>query len=157
MKKTSLQQKLGKIIAAFAICFAIFNLSAKAGGDGFEVYLNNKLIAKQYLTQPLDLKTLALSKANSNDQLVIYFTQCNAVGKVAKGRSIIVKDASGNKLKEWKFDDAKNANPAMVIQVKELLELENSPGEKSLSLYYSADGHPEAQIITSLKISGKAV
>ncbi|HMH33158.1 MAG TPA: hypothetical protein VK543_09030 [Puia sp.] len=156
MKKSSVKQSIAKAIAFFALFLGAFNFAARAGGDGFEVYLNNKLIAKQYLTQPLDLKTLALDKANINDQITIYFTQCNAIGKIAKGRSIVVKDEKGRMLKEWKFDDAKDAKPGMVIQVKELLQLENSPGEKSLSLFYRAEGHPDAQIITSLKISGKS-
>jgi hypothetical protein len=157
MKKSAFSKQLFRAMSFVVLGIALFAFKAKAGADGIEVYLNNKLILKQYLTRPLDLKAIPLDKSNIKDKLVFYFTQCNVIGKTAKGRSIVVRDEKGNKLKEWKFDDAKDSSPAMVIEVKDLLQLENGPGDKNLSLYYTAEGHPEAQIITSLKIISKAV
>lgn len=136
-----------------ALIFAVLGLStvtAKAGLDSYEIYLNNKLILKQYVNQPLSLKNLPLSKAGADDKLTIYYSQCNAEGKSGKGRRIAVKDKKGNIVKEWKFADAKTGDTGMVIPVKELLALEKNGGGSQLDLYYIAEGRPDGQMLASL-------
>lgn len=123
------------------------------GVDSYRIYLNNKLILQQYVGQPLKLESLALSAANSNDELVIYYSHCGATGR---GRSISVRDDNGNVLREWKFRDAavrNNGNvpaedDAMVIPVKEILELKaKHPG---LTLSYFAQQLPAGRMLTRI-------
>ena len=131
-----------KIVFAFfsiLLCCAAFK--AKAGLDSYEIYLNNKLILKQYVNQPLALDGLGLDQSHINDQLVIYYSQCNAPNKLGKGRSISVKDAEGRMIKTWNFADAKNGKTGMRIPVKELLELQSKKPISKISIYYNAEGH----------------
>ena len=156
MQRLIFKRAIVKAFVFTTLCLTAFTMSAKAGLDSYEIYLNNKLIVKQAVNQPLSLKDLQLDKANANDQLVIHYSQCNAPGKVGKGRNIIVKDAEGKTLKEWKFADATGANTRMVIPVKELLALEKNGGGGTLNLYYAAIDRSEGQILAGFKIKGKS-
>lgn len=129
-----------------AICLIAFAIQANAGLDYYEIYIGKKLILKRAVNQPLSLNNLPLSQANSNDQLIIYYYQCNAPDKLGSNRVIVLKDANGNKVKKWKFADAKGADKGMVIPVKELLQLQQE-GNNSLALFYSAEGMQQEQKI----------
>ncbi|HTQ66482.1 MAG TPA: hypothetical protein VMI12_16935 [Puia sp.] len=153
MQYTHAKQTILKAITLTVFSLALFASSAKAGGEVYEIYLNNKLILKQFLYQPLNLKSLPLDKSNYNDQLTIYYSQCNV--KIAKGRTIVVKDEKGNTLKEWKFADATETHAGMTIPVKDLFQLVKSNGNSTLSLYYNAEGRSKEQILTSFQIGGK--
>ncbi len=150
MKRSIFKKAISKVLVLSALCITAFSVTAKAGLDVYEIYLNNKLILKQTAAQPVNLKGLALDKANANDQLVIYYSQCNAPNRMGKARSISVRDANGNILKEWKFPDNRGSNTAMTIPVKELLELEKNSGQ--LTLYYAAEGRPSGQALTGLHV-----
>lgn len=114
---------------------------ANAGLDSYSIYLNDKLLIKQYVNQPLTLESLGLNHSNINDRLVIHYEQCNAPNKLGKSRSISVKDSKGNLIKKWNFKNAQGKNTGMVIAVKELLQLEKNAPLSKLSLYYTAEGH----------------
>jgi hypothetical protein len=151
MKRSYLKQKLFFLgILVFGTAF-----TAKAGLDSYEIYLNNKLILKQYVNQPLSLESLQLTEANSNDKLVINYSQCNMPDKIGKGRSILVKDAKGNILKEWKFANAKSGRTSMEIAIKELLALDKKAFRSELTLYYKAEQH-SGQALTHFRLGTKA-
>ena len=116
-------------------------LKANAGLDSYSIYLNDKLILKQYVNQPLTLESLGLNQSNINDRLIIHYEQCNAPNKLGKSRSITVKDNKGNLIKKWNFKDAQGGNTGMVIAVRDLLQLEKSTPLSKLSLFYTAEGH----------------
>ncbi|MBA2760694.1 MAG: hypothetical protein H0U39_01795 [Segetibacter sp.] len=128
----------------------VFAVTANAGVDSYSIYLNNKLLFKQSMDKPLTLQSLQLDKANPNDELVIYYTQCNAPNKIGSGRTIVVKDADGKKIKEWKFEDVKGSNNAMTIPVKELIALQKKKGASSLALFYNAEKLEKEQKLASL-------
>ena len=133
---------------AFAV-LSLFTFKAIAGGDSYQIYLNNKLILKQYVTRPLNIKSLQLDKANSNDQLVIFYSHC---GQTGKGRSIAIKDDNGKILKEWKFANATGSNESMVIPAKELLQLAKNNIKTHLTLYYTAQELPKGRMLTSVDL-----
>jgi hypothetical protein len=153
MQYAHLNQRILKAITLTLFSVALFASSARAGGESYEIYLNNKLLLKQVLYQPLNLRSLPLDKSNYNDQLTIYYSQCNV--KIAKSRSIVVKDEKGNTLKEWKFADATESHAGMVIPVKDLFQLVKTYGNSTLSLYYNAEGRPKEQMLTSFQVEGK--
>jgi hypothetical protein len=143
------------LLAIFSILLCGTAFQAKAGLDSYEIYLNNKLILKQSVNQPLTLESLSLDQSNINDQLTIHYSQCNAPDKLGKGRSISVKDASGNTIKKWSFADAKSGQTGMVIPVKELLQLEKKTPLSKLSLYYTAEGHATGQLLANFHFGSK--
>ncbi|MBE7171757.1 MAG: hypothetical protein INR73_14305 [Williamsia sp.] len=156
MQHTPFTKRFAPLAAFFTLFFLAFTQSATAGLDSYEIYLNNRLLVKQTVDKPLSLESLQLDKSNINDRLVIYYSQCNAPNKIAKGRRILIKDANGGIVKEWKFTDADGANTAMTIPVKELLQLEKKNGSSPLNLVYTAEGHLQGQKLTSLQIGSKS-
>ena len=147
--------KLKLVLALFAILFSGVAFKANAGLDSYEIFLNNKLILKQYVNQALSLESLGLDQSNINDQLVVYYSQCNAPDKLGKGRSISVRDSKGNTVKKWNFADAKNGNAGMVIPVKELLPLGKKTPLSKLSLFYAAEGQ-RGQLLANFHFGSKS-
>ena len=102
------------VASLFAFIFFSTNITtalAFAGGDHYEIYLNKKLVTKQFVTQSATALNLQLDKSNYNDEVTIYYSHCGVMGKE---RSLVLKDSKGKVLKEWKFDDGKNT-AAMTI------------------------------------------
>ncbi len=94
---------LAKSAALSTLLFLAFMPSAKAGLDSFEIYLNNRLLVRQAVNQPLSLEALRLNKSNANDKLVIRYFQCNAPGKIARNRMLVIQDAGGAENKGLKI------------------------------------------------------
>ncbi|RYY18123.1 MAG: hypothetical protein EOO04_24575 [Chitinophagaceae bacterium] len=137
------------VVALFALGSAAF-----AGIDSYEVYLDNKLLIRQSMDKPLDLKTLAISDANRSQKLIVKYVQCNAPDQTGKNRSISVRDENGKIIKEWKFKDATGKGSVMEIPVNEVLALQkNSQGK--LALFYSADGMEKTQKLAALGNANK--
>jgi len=150
MKLRTLKHTFVKAFMLAVISSMIFAVTANAGIDSYSIYLNKKLLFKQSMDKPLTLQSLQLDKANPNDELVIYYNQCNAPNKTGSGRSIVVKDAEGQKIKEWKFEDAKGSDNAMIIPVKELIGLQKKKAASSLVLFYNAENLEKEQKLASL-------
>ena len=155
MKHYSKKQRL--LLTIFSIVFFCASGTAKAGLDSYEIYLNEKLILKQYVNEPLKLASLQLSEANINDRVVINYSQCNMPDKIGKDRSISVKDANGKTVKLWKFANAVGSRVGMVIPVKELLALNNLALGKDLTFFYTAEGLPQGQILAHFQFANKPV
>jgi len=156
MKHLFLKTSLLKMSLFLVFCLTAFISTAKAGLDYYEIYVGKKLIFKRALNQPLNLENLPVNQANSNEDLIIYYYQCNAPDKLASSRIIMLKDASGNTIKEWKFADAKGSNTGMVIPVKELLQLQKT-SKNSLTLFYSAEGKGQDEKLVSIAAGSKTV
>lgn len=141
-----------KHITFFAMvlsCATFLSFRAHAGGDYFKVYLNNKLILEQHVSEALNLQQLQLDKANAADKLTFHFSHC---GKLGSDRRITVKDAKGNAIREWKFADAPGSKQSgMVIPVKELLALQ----QHDLQFFYSAKELPKGQLVATFRVNSK--
>jgi len=128
---------------------SIFTVTARAGVDSYSIYLNQKLLFRQSMYMPLALQNLELGQSNPNDELIIYCTRCNAPNKIGRGRSIMVKDAEGRKVKEWKFEDVVGGDHAMKIPVREIVTLQKKAAS-SLVLFYKAEKLEREQKLSSL-------
>lgn len=131
---------------------SLFSFTCFAGGDVYEIYLNDKLVCKESYKLISGSKELHLGKLNASDRLVIKYSHCGVTGN---SRSIVVKDENNNIIKEWKFTDTKSNEASMQIPVKELLDLKTKNG--SLTLYYSAKQMPEGKMLTAIKLDDKKV
>ena len=150
MKKLPLRSIFLRTVAIAFFFTSFLAVASKVGVDSYEIYLNNKLLLRQSLSDPLNLNTLPISEANAGDNLVIRYVQCNAPGKTGRNRSIVLRDAEGKLVKEWKFDNAEGSNTAMVIPVKEMLAVRKNASSE-LNLYYVADGLSAGQKLAALK------
>lgn len=139
-----------KMFMLLTLCFATFSFTTKFGLDSYEIYLNNKLILKQSVNQPLNLRVLQLKPENAGDQLLITYKHCNLPG-AGTDRSITLEDEKGNVLKKWAFPDATGSDLSMKIPVKELLQLEKSNVHPDLSLHYTARELVKGQTLAFLR------
>jgi hypothetical protein len=133
------------------LCFAVFSFTTKAGLDSYEIYLNNKLILKQSVNQPLNLRILQLGQASSGDLLRITYKHCALPG-AGTDRSIVLKDEQGNTLTKWTFANATGSDVSMTIPVKELLQLEKNNADHNLSLHYTARELPKGETLAFLHL-----
>ncbi len=150
MKLRTFKPAFVKAFMLAVISSMIFAVTANAGVDSYSIYLNKRLLFKQSMDKPLTLQSLQLDKANPNDEIIVYYTQCHAPNKIGSGRSIAVKDAEGKKIKEWKFEDVKGSDHAMIISVKDLTGLQKKNAASSLVLFYNAENPEMEQKLASL-------
>jgi hypothetical protein len=146
MKMSKFNQAFIKMFTLITLCVTAFGFTTKFGLDSYEIYLNEKLILKQYVNQPLSLRVLQLDKAKVSDQLRIRYTHCMMKG-AGTDRSIILKDEIGNTLKKWDFANATGSDLNMTIAVKELLQLEKAHVDHQLSLSYTARELPKGETL----------
>ncbi len=149
MQHTSLRTAVIRTFLLALVSMCLFTFAARAGGDSYEITLNNKVLIRQALYEPFDLKNLDLSEAKATDKIYIRFLQCNEPGKVGKSRAISIRDTKGNIVKEWKFQDSDQKGNAMVISVGELLALQKNAADR-LVVYYSAKGYEQPQKLAAL-------
>jgi hypothetical protein len=148
MKHITFHQAFIRLFTLITLSFTAFGFTSKFGLDGYEIYLNNKLILKQYVNQPVNLRVLQLDKANESDELRIKYTHCRMKGP-GTGRSITLKDEQGNTLKKWAFADASDFS--MTIPVKELQLLEKKSALHELSLHYASRELPNGEMLAMLR------
>lgn len=149
--KPTIKEAMIKMFALITLSFTVFSFTTKLGLDSYEIYLNNKLILKQSVNQPLSLRILQLGKANDNDQLRINYKHCTLEG-AGTDRTIVLKDEKGNTLKKWAFTNASGSDLSMVIPVKELLQLEKNNADHELSLQYTARELPKGETLAFLRV-----
>jgi predicted molibdopterin-dependent oxidoreductase YjgC len=150
MEKRKFNQSFTKMFTLITLCVLAFGFTTKMGLDSYEIYLNNNLILKQYVNQPLSLRILQLNKAKETDQLRIKYTHCMNKG-AGTGRSIVLKDEKGNTLKKWAFADATGSDLNMTIAVKELLQMERTHVNHQLSLNYLARELPKGETLALIR------
>ncbi|GAA0525520.1 hypothetical protein [Chitinophaga japonensis] len=148
MQQAFLKRTLPKLMAFVTVCAALFAFAPR-GVDSYEVYLNDKLLLKEYALKEVSLKSLHLDNAKASDRLVIYYTHCHSK-TAGTGRSISIKDGQGRILKEWKFADVKDGKKGMIIPVKELLALEKQHAGGQLTMHYAAAELPQGQLLAAL-------
>ena len=143
---------ISKTATLLAICAAMSSFSPKPGGEGFEIYLGNKLLTQQFGSKINDVKSLQLSQSSYNDELTIKYYHC---GKAGKNRSVTIKDGQNNVLKVFHFSDAAAPVAAMTVKVKDILNLTAGPNGKkgnniTLKLYYSSTELPGGRLLASI-------
>jgi hypothetical protein len=147
-----MKQFIGKLrfMAVLSAVAALFSFST-TGGEGFEVFLDKKLILQQFGKQMDNVKTIKLDQSFSEQQLVVKYHHC---GQVGKNRSITIRDSKNKVLKEWKYANTNAANmvlsdAAMKCRVKDIVGLQKSnPG--ILNLYYYSSELPKGRLLLSI-------
>ena len=143
-----MKQQFYLLVKASALMLTVICLQSffHKGGDYYKVLLNGKMMAEQYLTKPVSLKTMSLNTANRNDQLTVYYSHC---GQSGKSRTITLKNEEGKILKEWKFADSKSLE--MALPVREVLQA--SAKVNAASVYYASREIPSGRQLINLNLS----
>jgi hypothetical protein len=64
-----MQQKTFKSIFLLVLSSVLFSFSTNWGGDSFQIYLNKKLVLKDYVHNDMGTKSFSLDKASTTDQV----------------------------------------------------------------------------------------
>ncbi|MCE7055180.1 hypothetical protein LZF95_10880 [Algoriphagus sp. AGSA1] len=150
MKTTKFKSAITGLLLLF-LGLGTIAFSPKLGLDSYEIYLNDKLIMKQFVNQPLNLRTLQLDKASPQDLLWIKYNHCTTKNGSGSKRSIVLKDDKGHELKEWQFADNGTENKPMKVSVEELLQFEKEHANHLISMYYKSKELPGAELLAYLQ------
>lgn len=155
MKKINYQPAffLTLLLTMSVVLFSFSPNKSNFGGEGFEVYLNDKLILQQYGKDMDIVKNVQLDQNASYGQLAIRYYHC---GRPGKGRVVTIKDDQNVVLKEWKFGDAKDVSAKVSCNVKDILTLPKIKAGKKLSLYYAASEIPNGRLLATFTSVSKA-
>jgi hypothetical protein len=156
MKHSTFNQAFMKLFTLITLCFIAVGFTGNLGLDSYEVHLNDKLILKHSVNQPLNLRTLQLDKASADDQLRIIYTHCMVKG-AGTDRSIAIKNEKGAVLKKWEFANATGSNLSMTIPVKELLKIEKASADHDLRIYYTARELPKGEMLALIQQDKKSI
>ena len=147
-----MKQIIGKTIMLVAVAAALVSFT-NFGGEGFEIYLNNKVVMQQYGESMNTVKSLRLNPNSANDQLTVKYHHC---GKVSKNRIITIKDEKNKIVKEWRFADVATPLAPMNCNVKEILNL-GKKNETELKLYYASSELPNGRLLANIVVENNNV
>lgn len=136
-RTTLLFLSLGILLSAF---------TSRPGGEGFEIYLNNKVVVQQFGKEMDQVKSLRLEKTSTNVKLTIRYHHC---GRVGKNRVITIKDAQDKLLHTFRYQDATSGVSEMTLPVRDLFSL-NKGYSPTLKVYYTSTELPNGRMIVSL-------
>ncbi|MBK7680472.1 MAG: hypothetical protein WAU29_14675 [Chitinophagaceae bacterium] len=137
-----------KSMLALAICATLVSFRNKPGGEGFEIFLNNKVVVQQFGNDMSKVKNIQLTQSLAAGQLTIKYHHC---GRIGKNRIVTVKDAHNKVLKEFNYADAATPVAVMTVNLKDLLNL--MKGNNQLKLYYSSSELPNGRMLVSISKS----
>jgi len=81
MKHYSFRKAMLKPLVLGVLAITALVNVAKAGSDSYTIYLNGKLVMKQYVMQPLSIAGLPLDNAGGNDFFNIQAHSTQACGQ----------------------------------------------------------------------------
>lgn len=151
MTRITFKPALGSTIIVLLLCLTMTAFTPMRGLDSYEISLNGKLIMKQYVNQPLNLRMLQLDKAQPEDQLSIRYTHCTIKG-AGSDRTLVLKDEAGHVLKQWEFANNPKENNPMSIRVGELLQLEKDHKDHRITLTYQANELKGGELLAFLQL-----
>jgi hypothetical protein len=139
-----MQKRNYRMLAAITgICLLLFAFSIPKGGEGFEIYLNNKLVTQQFGTSMDHVKSFTLNAPAADDKLVVKYYHC---GQIGKSRKITIRDNGDKKVAEWQFT---SQELAMNIPVREI----NKKAGNTFKLYYTSTEIPKGRLLATLVIA----
>jgi hypothetical protein len=139
----------GRLLVLTGLCAVLFSFTVPFGGEGYEIYLGDKLVLQRFGENMNKAHTLVLQGADTDAQLTIKYHHC---GRVGKDRRVTIKDANDRILKDWKFDDVSHAYGPMDCRIKDIVNLQKTNTTGALNLYYYSSELPKGRLLTSILI-----
>ena len=131
MRRVTFTKTLFSLFALMVSSF-LFSFTKPAGGEGFEIFLNSKVVVQKFGGPSNKIQVLSLGQASANDQLTVKYYHC---GRAGTNRTLVLKNSKNEVVKQWSFRDDKSS-PSMTIHVKEILEAQEKAGGQKLGLHY---------------------
>ena len=140
------KQFLTMVLLVAASSF-IYSFVTAMGGEGFEIYLDNKLVLQQFNQEMKVKKNIQLTAAHSKSELKVKYYHCGMAGK---SRTLELKNAEQKTLKQWQFDNSKGKNFAITVAVKDILSSQEQAGSNTIYLYYSSKEAPQGRLLAGI-------
>ncbi len=149
--------KKKSFLLTFLLAATSFLLSAfyiPLGGEGYEIYVDNKLVLHQFGQEMKQVKNLQLTDAQKSSTLNVKFFHCGMAGK---SRTLELRTPDKQVLKKWQFDNEVAKNFAISVPVKEILDLQKKAGSGTLHLIYASKEAPDGRFLAGIVNVEKSV
>ncbi|QNA43056.1 hypothetical protein [Lacibacter sediminis] len=130
----------------------IYSFVTPMGGEGFEIYVDNKLVLQQFNQEMKQLKNIQLTEAQSKSELKVKYYHCGMAGK---SRILELKNSDQKTVKRWEFDNSEGKNFAITVAVKEILDSQEKLGNGTIYLYYSSKEAPQGRLLAGIVQANK--
>ncbi len=121
------------------------SFSAKPGGEGFEIFLNNKPVVQQYGTDMNDIKTIQLNRDLANNKMTLKYYHC---GRSGKNRIVEIRNDQNKTINIYHYPDTTPIT-AMEVPLNEIIKVKTATNFK---LFYSSSELPKGRVLASLRI-----
>ena len=148
-------KQLIKSKAAFllATCTFILLLSSgfisRPGGEGFEVYINHKLVLQQFGKDINTTKSISLANAKPDEEVLVKYHRC---GNGSNNRVFTIRDGQDKILKQWAYKNTTEKISLMTCKVKDITSLQQG-SNNTFKLYYSSSEIPNGRLLASLVLA----
>lgn len=139
-KQLAIRSLVVIVLSAFLCSF-----SEKPGVESFTIYLNDKVLLQEYLTDDRIVKTISLTAGNSDDALRIHYNHC---GKTGIERTVSILDDDKKVLKTWRFSD--HTPPLMKIDMKEVFAVTKKT--QGLKLVYTSKELSKGAVLAAINV-----
>lgn len=132
---------ISKVFAMVAIAATLLSFTANspAGGEGFEIFVNGKVVLQRFNKEVEVVKTLSLNPASPNDKISFRYHHC---GQVGKNRFVTIRSADNSPLKTWNYSGITTQD--ISCTVKDLLGLQKGKSG-TLKIFYSSSELPKGR------------
>jgi hypothetical protein len=124
------------------------------GGEGYEIYIDNKLVIQHFGQQMKEIKNLQLNAAQFKSELNVKFYHCGMAGK---SRVLELRTPDKQVLKQWQFANDEAKNFTITVPVKEILDLQKKAGAGTLHLFYTSREAPDGRLLAGIVMQGNSV
>jgi hypothetical protein len=150
MKKIHLATLL--LFAFFVIaCFSFSVINDPKGGDTVEIYLDDKLVLRQFIHNDYSIKKISLSSDDRQKDLRVFYNHC---GKIGVDRRIFLKNKQDKVVQSWSY--ANNNKKWMHCPVNKI----QAKAENTVELFYQSKEIPNGKLIAYIEhtnSNGKAL
>jgi hypothetical protein len=138
-----------RLLMLIALGTTLSSFSDPVGADSYKVYLNDKLLFRQYVMKDTPMQTISLNANSNGDQLTIYYDHC---GRIGTARTISLMDGQ-QVLKKWDYQDTQSVDASgMSCKVGDIKALQKAG--KTLKLVYASEELSTALPLVSIAAAG---
>lgn len=135
------------VVLLAATSSLLYSFVSPTGGEGFEIYVDNKLVLQQFNQQMKQTKNIQLNAANSKSVLKVKYYHCGMAGK---SRTLALKNAEQKTLQQWEFENEEGKNFGITVAVKDILASQKKPGNTTVYLYYASKEAPQGRLLAGI-------
>jgi hypothetical protein len=123
-----------RLLMLVVLTTTLSSFSNPLGMDSYKVYLNDKLLFKQFIEEK-PVQSISLNESAGTDQLTVYYDHC---GRIGTGRTLSLLDGE-QELKKWNFEDTESVSQSgMSCRISDIKAIQK-PGKTIRVMYDSKE------------------